>query len=105
MKSQLRLADIVSSFNGDSDFSEWINKVELVADLQGVKKLETFVPLFLSGPAYSVYEGLDSDVKYSYPQLKRALLKAFSLNSFSAYETFVNRRYVSGESVDAYLSD
>lgn len=104
-KAQLRLSDIVSAFDGSSDFDEWVNKVELVAELQNVKKLETFVPLFLSGPAYSVYDGLESSTKQDYSLLRNALSKAFSLSAFSAYESFVARRYVPGEAPDVYLSD
>ena len=104
-RSQLRLSDIVSTFDGKSDFNEWVNKVELVAELQHVKKLETFVPLFLSGPAYAVYDGLDTTTKGDYGLLRTALLKAFSLSAFSAYDTFVSRRYIPGEAPDVYLAD
>ena len=104
-KSQLRLSDIVSAFDGKSDFNEWVNKVELVAELQNVKKLETFVPLFLSGPAYAVYDGLDGVTKGDYGLLRNALLKAFSLSAFSAYESFVSRHLCPAEAPDVYLAD
>ena len=76
-----------------------------VAELQGVTQVQKFLPLFLSGGAFSVYESCSTDVKEDYEQLRVALTNAFSLNTFSAYEAFVSRRYVAGEAVDVYLSE
>ena len=66
--------------------------------------MQKFLPLFLSGGAFSVYESCSTDVKEDYEQLRAALTNAFSLNT-SAYEAFVSRRYVSGQAVDVYSSE
>ena len=52
-----------------------------------------------------MYESVAEDVRTDFGKLKIALTGAFSLNSYAAYEAFVSRRYVRGESVDVYLSE
>ena len=104
-KVNLKFGDIIRQYDGEGDFAEWLRKLELVADLQGVTALEKFLPLFLCGGAFSVYESLADDVRADFYKLKAALTSAFSLNGYAAYEAFVSRRYIRGESVDVYLSE
>ena len=104
-KAQLKLSDLIPLFSGDSDFNEWIRKVELIADLQKVRDWEKFVPLFLSGGAFSVYESLSDADKTDYDRLKAAMSRAFSPNCFRAFEQFVARRCKVGEPVDVFLAD
>lgn len=101
----VKFGDIIRQYDGQGDFSEWLRKLELVAELQGVTNVEKFLPLFLSGGAFSVYESLEDDVRKDFAKLKMALVNAFSLNAYSAYETFVSRRYITGEPIDVYLSE
>lgn len=101
----VKLTDIIGRFDGRSDFSEWIKRFELVADLQGITKLESFLPLFLIGDAYSLYESLNDADKKKYETTKSALTKAFCPTMFAAFEAFTTRRYQHGEAVDVYLSD
>ena len=57
----VRISDIITRFENterSGDISEWLDKLELVARLQGVTQLESFVPLFLTGPAFAVYKQL-----------------------------------------------
>lgn len=100
-----RLSDIIVQYDGSADFAEWVKKMELVAKLQKIEELENFLPLFLVGDAFAVYDALDAHAKSDYGFLKASLLKAFSLNCFTAYECLQNRRYRPGESVDVYLAD
>lgn len=100
-----RLTDIIQQYDGSTDFAEWVKKLELVAKLQKIGELANFLPLFLTGNAFAVYDSLSDSTKADYDQLKDSLIRAFSLDAFSAFERFINRRYVSGESVDVYLSD
>lgn len=101
----LKFGDLIRQFDGREDFAEWIRKVEMIADLQNIGKKESFIPLFLSGGAFAVYESLDTAVKKDYGKLKDALLKAFSVNIFAAFEALVSRIYHQDESVDVYLAD
>lgn len=102
---QLRLTDVVSQYEGKTDFEEWKKKFELVAKLQGITELSAALPLFLTGDAFSVYDGLSPSSKADYKAVTAALKRAFSVNAFSAFELFVGRRYRAGEAVDVYLSD
>lgn len=92
-------------FDGSSDFGEWIVKLELVAKFQGVSHLESFLPLFLTGGAFAVYEALPKTTKEDYKTLRQALSRAFSMDRFRAYEEFTRRRLRPGEAVDVFLSD
>ena len=100
-----KYSDVIAPFDGLSDFGEWIAKVEMVASLQGVKKLEKFFPLFLTGGAFAVYQGLYPTTKDSYDAAKSAMLMAFSTDCFGAYSELISRRLGYHESVDVYLSD
>ena len=101
----IKFADVLSNYDGEGDFGEWIKKVELVAQLQNVKNLVSFFPLFLSGGAFAVYQGLEESVKNNYSAAKAKLLAAFSVDCFCAYDEMSNRRLRPGESVDVYLAD
>lgn len=100
-----KVSDLISQFEGGEDFSEWVVKVEQVAQLQNVPNLCTFLPLFLRGGALAVYQGLDDETKSDYGLLKKALNSAFSPNPLTAYDKFLCRKLKEKESVDVYVSD
>ena len=79
--------------------------MELVAKFQGVSDLEKFLPLFLTGGAFAVYEALPSSSKEDYAAIRSALAGAFSVDRFRAYEEFSKRRLRPGEAVDVFLTD
>ena len=95
----VKFSDIVKQYDGERDFFEWREKLELVAKLQKVKELENFLPLFLTGGAF---KGLSSEKKTDYNKLKQALLEAFSPDSLTAFEELKNR-FFRHESVDLSL--
>lgn len=101
----VKLSDLIQQFTGVGDFGEWVLKLELVATLQGITTLETFLPLFLSGGAFAVYNGLSVEKKKDYKKLKQALLDAFSLSPFKAFGAFKSRQLEVGESVDVFVAD
>ena len=98
------LTDLVRPFDGQGDVMEWISKLELIADLRGVTRLEKVIPLFLSGNAHCLYLELSPDEKKSEKAIKSALISAFGMNSYKAYEQFV-RRVWHDESVDVFATD
>ena len=52
----LRLGkDVIQPFNGEGDVVGWIKKVKLVAKLQKVQDLASFILLFLHGDALALY--------------------------------------------------
>ena len=49
----LKYTDIISQFDGNGNFPEWLDKLELVAKLQNVKNMESFLPLFFIRRGFS----------------------------------------------------
>ena len=80
-KATLKSSDWIVQYSGEEDFLSWVQKVELVAKLQDINNLCSFLPLFLKGGALDVYNGLNEDVKCDYKLLKNALKQVFSMNS------------------------
>ena len=104
----VRLGDIIAVYKDEQtsgDFVEWLKKLELVATLKEVDKLEAFLPLFLSGPAFAVYSQLEEETQKDYGSLKAALISAFCASPFAAYEQLKERRLQPSESPDVYLAD
>lgn len=108
MSKSIRFSDIIKSYedyNTSGEFFVWIEKLELVAKLQGVTDLTQFLPLFLAGPAFAVYQQLSDEVKADYNELKGELRTAFSIDVFSSYEQLKSRTLSESESADVYLAD
>ena len=59
----------------------------------------------LDGSAFAVYDQLETTQKESADAIEHALLSAFSLNKFEAYDRFRKRNWHDGEPVDVYLSE
>lgn len=97
---------LIPEFDGTSlAVVEWLEKVELTCRLRGITELHTVVPLRLTGGAFSVYQQLTSTNKNKYEKIKEALISAFAVDKFLAYEQFVSRKLRDGEPVDVYLAD
>lgn len=47
--------EMLKVLTGDGDVVAWLQKVKLVARLQGVKDLATFLPLYLEGDALALF--------------------------------------------------
>jgi len=101
----IKLGDVVSRYDGTDDFAEWVAKFELVARLQKLENLEAVMPMFLSGGAFVVYEGLAESAKRKYSELKHALEKAFCLDRVAAFSELCRRRLADNESVDVFIAD
>ena len=102
---QVKFGDLIRQYDGTGDFLEWLDKLELVADLQGLKEKEKVVPLFLTGGAFAVYKSIPVADRGDYAKVKTALSLAFSCDSTVAYEELIQRRLKVGEAVDVYLAD
>lgn len=104
----IKFSDIVRNYESSDvsgDFTVWVEKLELVAQLQNVTDKLKFLPLFLTGAAFSVYQQLSDEAKGDYDKLKAELTTAFSSNAFVAYEHLRERVLREGEAVDVYLAD
>ena len=98
----VKLQDIIRSFNGEGDVVEWLKKIKLVCKMQKIENIASLIPLFLQGSAFSVYEQMDEQDKENEDKIEEALLNAFSIDQFSAYEMFTRRRWKDSESVDVF---
>ena len=111
MKEQAKMGEkssmavkLIPEFAGDGSVTEWLEKVDLVCELQGITDAASVVPLRLTKGAFSVYQQIPKEKKNKISDIKQALLAAFAVNSFAAYEQFTARRMYPGESPDVYLA-
>ena len=95
-----KIQDVVRSFDGCGNIETWLKKLKLVAKLKEMEKLEFFLPLFLEGDAFSVYDELSETSKDSSEKIN-----AFAQNRYSAYDSFRQRSWTPEEAVDVYMSD
>ena len=98
---------LIPEFSGNNQQSvaEWLEKVELVCKIIGITDLASVVPLRLTDGAFAVYQQLAETDKENFNRIKEALLKAFAVDAFVAYEQFVTRKLKHGEAVDVYLAE
>ena len=97
---------LIPEFDGASQsVCEWLEKVELVCELRGIKELQVIVPLRLTGGAFAVYQQLEESDKKSYESIKKALTSAFAADRYEAYEQFERRKLRHGEAVDVFVSE
>jgi hypothetical protein len=101
----IKFSDLISTYDGHGDFSQWIEKLEFVAKLQKIEDLASFMPLFLEKGAFAVYQSLTDVEKRDYTDVKKALTLAFSADQFQAFDLFVTRTLKPEESVDVYYAD
>ena len=73
--AELRLIPEFGS-SGSQDVVKWLNKDELVCDCElcRMSKLETVIPLRLTGGAFAVYQQLMSADKKDFEKIKCAFL-------------------------------
>ncbi|KFD59761.1 hypothetical protein M514_28058 [Trichuris suis] len=98
---------LIPEFDGSPGQSivEWLKKVELVCKLRGIKDVANVIPLRLTGGVLAVYLRLPDEDKEKVEKLENALLAAFEVDQFIAYEQFITRRLNPGELPDVFLAD
>ena len=100
-------ARYIEDFSGaeNDDVCMWLKKLKMVATLKKVDDLSNFIPLYLEGPAFSVYDQISEEDRENPEEIERVLLGAFAQNAFSANDSLRQRSWCPGESVDVYLAD
>jgi len=59
-----QLIKLVTRFDGNTDIVVWLDKLQMLCRVQGVKSdMSEVIPLFLDGAAYECYVQMDDDVK------------------------------------------
>ena len=79
--------------------------MRLAARLRKIDDLATVIPLFLDGAAFAVYKQLCKEEQEDADRIADALLAAFGVDAFQAYEEFQTRTRLPGEPVDVFLSE
>ena len=96
---------LIPEYSGAGNVSEWLEKVDLVCELRKITDVATVLPLRLTGSAFAVYQQLPKDKKSKISEVRQSLLAAFGTNSFAAYEQFIGRKMIAGESPDVFLAN
>lgn len=98
--------ELIPKFNGrEESVAEWFDKLCWICCLHGVSNVAAVLVVRLTGQAYKVYAQLTSKEKLNVDGVQQALVKAFEVDEFSAYDQLVCRRLESGEPVDVYIAD
>ena len=101
----VRLIPEYSGAATDLPIVEWLEQVELMCELCNMDRVECVVPLRLRGGAMAVYRQLSKEQRADMAQLKRALMTAFAMDAYVAFDQFVTRRLRPGETVDVFLAE
>ena len=97
---------LIPEFDGTGDVVDWIDKLEMVCNLQQPAADQVLViPLRLKSGASAVYRQLPEEDRREATKVKAALRRAFAVDKYAAYEQFSVRRLRAGESVDVYLAE
>ncbi|MPC95476.1 hypothetical protein E2C01_090690 [Portunus trituberculatus] len=86
---------LILEYDGSGALSvvEWIEKLELICKLRNVSDVASVIPLRLSGGAFAVYLQLAEADRKKVEKIKEALLAAFVMDPYIAYEQFISRSY------------
>ena len=100
----LRLGkDVIPPFSGEGDVAGWIKKVKLVAKLQKVQDLVSFIPLFLHEDALALYLEMSNEDQVWAEQIEMRLVTTLTEGPFEAYEKLKWFKWT-GESVNVYAN-
>ena len=101
----IKLIPKFSSAAMDTPIMEWLEDLELTCELCEITKVEWILPLQLKGAAWETYQQLSKEQRDDVEEIKRALIKAYGMDSFMAFEQFTTRRLCPEETADKFLTD
>ena len=93
---------MVKVFDGFGDVATWLKKVKLVAKLRKIDALSAFIPLYLEGSAFKVFDQMAEADKEDAEKIEATLLDAFAQSNFDAYDAFRQRQWKTGEPADVF---
>ncbi|XP_068224554.1 uncharacterized protein [Palaemon carinicauda] len=94
----------VKPFTGEGDIVSWLKKVTLVAKLQKIVDLASFIPLYLEGDALALSMEMGDEDQECAAKIQEKLKVAFSDDPFSAFGKLVQLKWT-GEPVDVYANE
>lgn len=95
----------VLPFDGKDDVNAWFKKVRLVARLKRIRELADFIPLYLEGQAFCVYDEMEDEQKQDADKIEECLRAAFEEDRYTAFEKLMRRKWIHGEPADIFLAD
>ena len=104
MLSKKLTVEIVKTFSGEGDVVAWLKKVRLVAKLQKIDDLASFLPLYLEGDALNLYLEMKEEDQADAAKIEARLKAAFTEGSIEAWVRLGKKRWV-GEQVDVYVNE
>ncbi|XP_068224113.1 uncharacterized protein [Palaemon carinicauda] len=96
--------DMIKPFTGEGDVVSWLKKVTLVAKLQKIVDLASFIPLYLEGDALALYLEMGDEDQECAAKSQEKLKVAVSDDPFSAFGKLVQLKWT-GEPVDVYTNE
>ena len=99
---------LIQEFSGaatDMPIVEWVENVKLVCELCAMKNVERILPLRLRGRSLAIYRQLSAEQKADAEQIKQALITAYAIDAFNAYDQFVTRQLRPDETVDEFFDE
>ena len=97
-------SDMIRPFNGEGDVVGWVEKVKLVAALTGVADVAKLLPLYLEGPALSVYLEMAASEKEKVDSIVGRLKEVYCDSSFMAHAKLSRLKWT-GEPVDEFATE
>ena len=99
---------LIPKFSGamtDLPIVEWIENVELVCELCEIKRVERVLSLQLIAGALTVYGQLMKEQRSDAEQIKEALMTAYTMDPFNAFEQFTLQQLHPGETSDEFFAE
>ena len=101
VKMSVRVLSVMSKYDGGADVEEWLERVNVVCDVQGIKDARRIMPLLLEGPAFSVFMNMPERDRNAKGGIESALRRTFGMSKYVAYEMFANLKCLN-DKVDMY---
>lgn len=102
--ASVKIEHVLKAFTGEGDVVAWLTKIKLVAKLQKVSDLASFMPLYLEGDALALYLELTEAEQKDSDSIEAKLKAAFAESPFVAFAKLSQKRW-SGEQVDVFAND
>ena len=97
-------SDFIRPFSGEGNCVGWLTKVKLVAKLQKISDLASFIPLYLEGDALSVYLEMGESEQGDSEKIEAKLREVFTDGPFVAYRKLMLIKWA-GDPVDVYANE
>ena len=104
MSGKKVVVEVVKTFSGEGDVVAWLKKIRLVAKLQKIEDLASFLPLYLEGNALNLYLEMKEEDQANVNKIEEKLKAAFTEGPIEAWVRLSKKKWV-GEQVDVYVNE